>query len=112
MKTTEKRVELIQKRTAELKRKKQQQLRACLSAAACLVLIVGVGMVMPDVMQKVSGGSITHTSGAASLVGEHAALGYILMGLLCFLLGITLTILLYQLRQKQDKKQQEESDEF
>lgn len=116
MRTTEERVALIQKRTAKLKRQKRQKQRTVtevLCMAASLFLIVGIGFLMPEVIGTFQTNAITHTSGAASLIGTADTLGYIVMGLLCFLLGISMTVLLYQLRRSQDEKTHKENeDEF
>ena len=116
MRTTEDRVELIQKRTEELKkqkRKKQRIATEVLCMAASFILIVGIGFLMPEVISTFQINTIEHASGAASLIGTTDTLGYIMMGLLCFLLGIVVTVLLYQLRRSQDEKAQKENeDEF
>ena len=44
-------------------------------------------------------------------LASHAALGYILMGLLSFLLGVSVTILLYRLRRHNDRKKQEDRED-
>lgn len=91
MRTNEERIRLIRKRTAERKRRKEHVKHCALDAAcmaACLLLIVGIGMFMPTVMSEVAEGGAVHASGSASLIGSHAALGYILIALLAFLLGV------------------------
>lgn len=55
--------------------------------AACLLLVVGIGILMPGFIHGAAAGTVSHTAGTASLVASHAALSYILMGLLSFLLG-------------------------
>lgn len=116
MRTTEDRVELIQKRTAELKKQKRKKQRIeteVFCMAASFILIVGIGFLMPEVIGTFQTHTIEHGSVAASLIGTTDTLGYIMMGLLCFLLGITMTVLLYQLRRSQDEKAQKENkDEF
>ena len=114
MLTTEERAGLIHKRAAELKRERQQRKqrrldRLCI--AACRILVVGIGSFLPDWVVGVPGGEVHHASGAASLVGSHAALGYILMGLMAFLLGVFVTVLLYRLHRRNERKQQENSDD-
>ena len=114
MRTNEERIRLIHKRTAELKQKKEQKKRRVVDAAcmaACLLLVVGIGSFMPGLSAGIVGGEIHHVSGAASLVGSHAALGYILMGLLSFLLGVCVTVLLYRLHRRNEREQQENSND-
>ena len=113
MRTTEERAGLIHKRTAEIQRerqKKKQRALDMLCIAVCLVLVVGIGSFMPGWAAGIPGWEARHASGAASLVGSHAALGYILMGLMAFLLGVFVTVLLHRLHRRNERKQQENSD--
>ena len=103
MRTNEARARLIHRRTAEIKQerriKRQRRLdAACM--AVCLLLVIGIGALMPGLMRNTADGGIVHPSGTASLLGSHAALGYIIMGLLAFLLGVCVTVLLYRLRRR------------
>ena len=114
MRTNEERAGLIQKRTAEIKRERQKRKQRALDMicmAACLILVVGIGSFMPGLVVGIPGGEVHHSSGAASLVGSHAALGYILMGLMAFLLGACVTVLLYRLHRRNEQKQRENPDD-
>ena len=114
MRTNEERAGLIHKRTAEIKRERQKEKQRALDMiciAACLILIVGIGSSMPGLAVGIPGGGVHHTSGAASLVGSHAALGYILMGLMAFLLGVFVTVLLYRLHRRKEREQRENSND-
>ena len=113
MRTNEERAGLIHKRTAEIKKERQRKKQRgwdAICIAACLILVVGLGSFMPGLAAGIPGGEVHHASGAASLVGSHAALGYILMGLMAFLLGVCVTVLLYRLRRRNEREQQENSD--
>ena len=110
MRTTEERAGLIHKRTAEIKRERQKRKQRALDMlciAACLILIIGLGSFMPGLTAGNPCGRVHHASGAASLVGSHAALGYILMGLFSFMLGICVTVLLYRLHRINKRARQE-----
>lgn len=114
MRTNEERAGLIHKRTAEIKRERQKRKQRALDItciAACLILVIGIGSFMPELTAGIPGGEVHHASGAASLVGSHAALGYILMGIMAFLLGVCVTVLLYRLHSRNERKQQENSDD-
>ena len=113
MRTNDERAELIHKRTEEIKgerRKKRQRALDFSCTAACLILVVGIGSFMPK-WAKGLVSEVHQASGAASLVGSHAALCYILMGLLSFLLGVCVTVLLYRLRRRNERKQRENLDD-
>lgn len=114
MRTTEERARLIHKRTAELKLERQKKKQRGLDAvcvAVCLLVVAGIGTLMPNLMRGVADGGVSHASGAASLVASHAALGYILMGLMAFLLGMCVTVLLYRLRRRNEYRHQEDRDD-
>ena len=113
MRTSEELAGRIRKRTAEIKRERQKKNRRAwdrLCIAVCLILVVGIGSFMPGLTAGIPGGEVHHASGAASLVGSHAALGYILMGLMAFLLGVCVTVLLYRLHRRNERKQRENWD--
>ena len=113
MRTNEERESLVRRRTAELRRARQnrrQRGRDAAVLAACLLLVAGLGVWMPNLMAGVCESSVSHVSGAASLVGSHAALGYILMGLLAFLLGVCVTVILYRLRRRNTHQHREDGD--
>ena len=101
----------LDERVAEAKRRiaagqRQKRLRRVMAAAAaaCLALIIGCALAMPDwTIQPVSGSGYET---AASIFGGGSALGYIVIGLLAFLLGVCVTVLCFRLR----RLEQEESE--
>lgn len=112
MRTFEERIHLIHKRTEELRRKEQKRKMIMIDAActaACLLAVIGAGAYMPVLMSSVSEVGVNHTSGAASMIGEHAWLGYIMIAILAFFTGMCLTVLLYRLhrRSKETKREEE-----
>ena len=112
MRTSEERARLIHRRTAEIKqehRKKKQQGLYAVCMAACLFLAIGIGAMMPGLMRNTADGNVVHPAGTASLLGSHAALGHIIMGLLAFLLGVCVTVLLYRLHRRCERQKQEDA---
>lgn len=114
MRTNEERIRLVhegaaRQRRARTRRRRRAQGAACLSA--CLLLVACTGALMPALMARSEGGSVAHASGAASLIGDNAALGYILMGLMAFLLGVCVTLCLYRLRRRDERRRREEHDD-
>ena len=98
MRTDTERTQQILQRTAQLKRARQvrrQHLTELGCVAACLALVVCIGAWMP-------GWVGTPVAVSASVGGTASILG----GLLSFLLGSCVTILLYRLRRRSEKKQQ------
>lgn len=112
MRTNEERMRLISKRTHQIRRRKQH-LREGICMAVCLLLIVGCSIWMPLLMQGAANGSMLPLTGVASLLAKDSELGYILVGLLAFLLGICVAMLLYRQRRRNEHgKEEEEEDEF
>lgn len=106
MQTDSERTERILHRTAQLRRdarRKRQRTIDLGCIAACLALVLLLGVKMPD-WTSVPVQSVTSLSGAASMVVPNGIMGYVLTGLLSFLLGICLTILLYRLHRYQQKQ--------
>ena len=113
MPTIKVRTERILKWAANLKRaaaRKRFRLLSAGSLALCLLAIAGVGTQMPGwmAMHADTAGTVRHASGAASLIANHALLGYLLMGLLSFSLGICLTLLLFRIRRHAERQRRED----
>lgn len=74
MRTSEERMDLIFQRTEEIQKEQQRKKQRWLEAgcvAACLVLVVSLGLVMPGLMDQAVDGSVMHNSGAASLIASQ-----------------------------------------
>lgn len=111
MRTTEERVRLIcekaaGKRRASRKRRRLAQDAGC--AAASLLLIAGLGVRLSGLTLSESAIGAGETPGAASLIGQSDAPGYIVMGILAFLLGVCVTMLLYRLRGGKERARRED----
>ena len=111
MRSHEERVAETKRRIAareQEKRRRRGRIVMASAAAACLALLVGVALAMPDITAWIPvGGSGFET--AASIFHDSAALGYIAIGLLAFLLGVCVTVLCFRLRQmeKDDTRERE-----
>ena len=115
MRSHEERVAETKRRIAARQREKRRRrntITMVSAVAACLALIVGVSFVMPDIAVKIQTGGYAGFETAASVFHGGAALGYIVIGLLAFLLGVCVTVLCFRLRQmNQDDTQDKESEE-
>ena len=114
MRSHEERVAETKRRIAARQRKEQRRcgtITTLSAAAACLVLIVGVSFAMPDVVAGIRPGDYAGYETAASMYGGGAALGYIVIGLLSFLLGVCVTILCFRLRQMNREDNRDRKDE-
>ena len=114
MRSHEERVAETKRRIAKIEREKRLRRNTITMAsavAACLVLIVGVSLIMPDIAAKIQAGGYESFETTASMYGGGAALGYIVIGLLAFLLGVCVTVLCFRLRQMNREDEQHKESE-
>ena len=114
MRTNEERGALVRRRAREIReeqlRKKQKMQMAVLggvSLAACLSILVIMGSAMPQILSGFSQTPVTHTSGTASLLAGSEALGYVIMAIFAFLLGVCVTLLLHVIHRRQLRQMHE-----
>lgn len=101
MRSNEERVVEVKRRIAEKERQKKlrrSRIAAVSAVAACLVLIVVLSLFMPGIAGQLRPGGYSDYEMVASMFGENGALGYIIIGLLAFLLGVCVTILCFRIR--------------
>ena len=102
MRSHEERVVETKRRIAKIEREKRlrrDKITMISAAAACLALLIGASLAMPGIAAKIQAGDYSGFETAASMYGGGAALGYIVIGLLAFLLGVCVTVLCFRLRQ-------------
>ena len=114
MRSHEERVVETKRRIVQIEREKRRRRNTITMAsavAACLALLIGVSLAMPGIAAKIQAGDYSGFETAASMYGGGAALGYIVIGLLAFLLGVCVTVLCFRLRQvNREDGQNEESE--
>ena len=115
MRSHEERVAETKRRIAKMEREKRRRRNTITMAsavAACLVLLIGASLAMPGIAAKIQTGDYSGFETAASMYGGGAALGYIVIGLLAFLLGVCVTVLCFRLRQmnREDTQDGESED--
>ena len=109
MRTNEERMNLIFQRTEEIQKTEKKKKKFWMQAgcmAAMLVLVISLGICMPGWIQKAGTETVLHNSGAASLIASQEQLGYIVVGIVCFLLGCITTVLLYQIKERNQRKRE------
>ena len=114
MRSHEERVAETKRRIAQIEREKRLRRNTITMAsavAACLVLLIGASLAMPGMVAGVRPGDFAGYETAASMYGGGAALGYIVIGLLSFLLGVCVTVLCFRLRQINREDSQDREDE-
>ena len=81
------------------------------AVAACLALLIGASLAMPGIAANIQTGDYSGFETAASIFHSGTALGYIVIGLLAFLLGVCVTVLCFRLRQMNREDDQNKESE-
>ena len=114
MRSYEERVVETKRRIAKIEREKRlrrDKITMVSAAAACLVLLIGASLAMPGIAARAQAGDYAGFETAASMYGGGAALGYIVIGLLAFLLGVCVTVLCFRIRQLSRENAQDKESE-
>ena len=115
MRSHEERVAETKRRIAARQRENRRRRNTVTMAyavAACLALLIGASLAMPGIAANIQTGDYSGFETAASIFHGGAALGYIVIGLLAFLLGVCVTVLCFRLRQmnREDGQGRESED--
>ena len=113
MRSHEERVAETKRRIAKIEREKRlrrNKITMASAVAACLVLLIGASLAMPGIAASIRTGDYSGFETAASMYGG-GALGYIVIGLLAFLLGVCVTVLCFRLRQMSREDEQDKESE-
>ena len=114
MRSHEERVVETKRRIAKIEREKRlrrDKITMISAVAACLALLIGASLAMPGIAANIQTGNYSGFETAASMYGGGAALGYIVIGLLAFLLGVCVTVLCFRLRQMNRENDQNNESE-
>ena len=114
MRSHEERVAETKRRIAKMEREKRlrrDKITMISAAAACLALLIGASLAMPGIAAKIQAGDYSGFETAASIFHSGVALGYIVIGLLAFLLGVCVTVLCFRLRQMNREDGHDEESE-
>ena len=113
MRSHEERITEAKRRIAKIEREKRLRRNTITMAsavAACLALLVGASLAMPGIAASIQTGDYSGFETAASMYGG-GALGYIVIGLLAFLLGVCVTVLCFRIRQLSRENAQDKESE-
>ena len=114
MRSHEERVAETKRRIAKIEREKRLRRNTIAMAsavAACLALLIGASLAMPGIATRIQINDYAGFETTASMYGGGAALGYIVIGLLAFLLGVCVTVLCFRLRQMNREDGQDRESE-
>ena len=105
MRTTDERLAAARRRAKELERQHRSRV-AALAGAACLAVILGLALAMPSVTARFSGAD--YYGGMTASLFSGGSLGYLLVGLLAFALGVCVTVLCVRLHERERDEDSEE----
>ena len=114
MRSHEERVVETKRRIAKIvraKRLRRNTITMASAVAACLALLIGASLAMPGIAARIQINDYAGFETSASMYGGGAALGYIVIGLLAFLLGVCVTVLCFRLRQLSRENAQDKESE-
>ena len=114
MRSHEERVAETKRRIAarqQEKRLRRNTVTMASAVAACLALLIGASLAMPGIAANIQTGDYSGFETAASIFHGGAALGYIVIGLLAFLLGVCVTVLCFRIRQLSHENAQDKESE-
>ena len=114
MRSHEERITEAKRRIAKIEREKRLRRNTITMAsavAACFALLIGASFAMPGITANIQTGDYSGFETAASIFHGGAALGYIVIGLLAFLLGVCVTVLCFRIRQLSRENAQDKESE-
>ena len=97
MRTTDERLAAAKRRAEKLRRQRRDSAAVFACAAACLAAIAGLSLAMPSVTARFPDADYS-SGGMAASIFSGGSLGYLLVGLLAFALGVCVTVLCFRLR--------------
>lgn len=112
MRNTEERVAAVRLRVKAMKRQKQVRQGRIIglsSVAAGLLFITGLSFALPGMLSGLPGGAHTYSGTAASIFDGNRSFGYVLIGVLAFCLGVSVTMLCYRIRLR-NQEDREDND--
>ncbi|MEG1887618.1 MAG: DUF4179 domain-containing protein [Oscillospiraceae bacterium] len=101
MRSIDERINAVKNRTSELQQKqkiRRNRIVALSSVAACLAIVVGMGVAMPGIMKQMSSDKFAVMGDVGSVFSSGNAIGYVLIGIVAFCLGVCVTLFCVQLR--------------
>ena len=114
MRSHEERITETKRRIAKIKQEKRLRrntITIASAVAACLALLIGASLAMPGIAAHIQTGDYSGFETTASIFHSGAALGYIVIGLLAFLLGVCVTVLCFRIQQLSRENAQDKESE-
>ena len=111
MRSREERVQAVRCRVAQMRRQRRLRAVTAGTVAASVLLIAVLAAQMPEKMRAMAGNEVEGVQAAASVFRNGGAAGYVLVGLLAFVLGVGVTELCTRIREMEKEKADAEERE-
>ncbi len=114
MRNNDERTAEVKRRIAERQVKKiilRRRIAAAFGAAVSLALVICTSFFMPEIIAKIKPNGYSAFETAASIFNGNAALGYIVTGVLAFVLGVCVTVLCFRIRRMNSEEENDESED-
>ena len=110
MHTNEERIAAMHRRANELEREKRNRISfeaGAVSVVLCFAAVIALALYMPTLTDT---GVVAHEEGSlyASILIRSGALGYVVIGIISFLLGVSVTVFCFRLKKWRDGKAAED----
>ena len=112
MRTNEERISALHERVGDLNRERKNRRFSSIcvtSVAVCIGLLIAMGFLIPNITENSSAAN-TASSMNASIFADSNVLGYIVIAILAFLLGVTVTVFCFRLKKWMDEKDPGDSE--
>ena len=113
MRTNEERIAALHRRAAELEKEERSRLVRWITAAAavvCLGVVVLLAVLLPGLSGRIAAGELQGSMNA-SMFADAAVIGYLVIGIVAFLLGVAVTIFCFRLKKWQEEQDRDTSEE-
>lgn len=110
MRTDEDRIKAMHRRAAEIKiekRHKSVRVAQAVSAACFCAAVILLAVLVPGI-SDIGNTGVGAPEMNASLFANSPFLGFVVVGIIAFALGITVTVLCYQMKKWQNEKDKED----
>jgi len=117
MHTNEERIAAVHKRAAELEAKSRHnrvRILQSASAAAGILCVIALAVFLPDAAASLDASNAAENL-RGSIFSENGALSFVVIGIISFLLGVSVSVFCFRLKkwrddQEKEKKQDTEQD--
>ena len=109
MRTNDERIEALHRRAEELKTERNTRIMQAASAACGFILVVIIASFMPVLSERITPYD-AELSLKGSILSGSGMLGYIVIGIVAFALGVTVTVFCYQIKKCQTGRDEDRED--